>query len=245
MTRDCNRLVCGAGHSFDVARSGYINLLQPQDRRSKQPGDTPEAVAARRRLHDLGVSEPLFRAILDFLQPVSAGAVLDAGCGDGFYLGSLKRQAGVEAHGVDISIPAVDAAARRYPSCEWIVANADRFVPYPDRSFSLVMSITARMNPPEFRRVLRDDGRLLVALPSPEDLAELRGAGRDRAARTADAFAAEFDLVHRGRVATTADLDAFGVNDVLHSIYRPMRTRPPEGMRVTFSLDLLLFRPRT
>ena len=71
--------------------------------------------------------------------------VLDAGCGDGFYLGTLARQIGFEAHGVDISIPAVDAAARRYLECEWVVANADRFVPYADNSFSIVLSITARM----------------------------------------------------------------------------------------------------
>jgi hypothetical protein len=55
------------------------------------------------------------------------------------------------------------------------VANADRFVPYADASFSAVISITARMNASEFRRVLRRDGRLLVAIPSPEDLVELRG----------------------------------------------------------------------
>jgi 23S rRNA (guanine745-N1)-methyltransferase len=143
---------------------------------------------------------------------------------------------------VDISIPAVDAAARRYPECEWIVANADRFVPYADRSFSIVLSITARMNAGEFRRVLRDDGGLLVALPAPDDLIELRGAGRDRAARTVETFARGFTLVKRTRAATTADLDAAAVQDVLLSIYRPMRSRPAVAMRVTFSLDLLLFR---
>ena len=168
--------------------------------------------------------------------------VLDAGCGDGFYLGTLARQTGFDAHGVDISIPAVDAAARRYPECEWIVANADRFVPYADRSFSIVLSITARMNAGEFRRVLRDDGRLLVALPAPDDLIELRGAGRDRVARTVETFAHDFTLVDRRRATTTADLDAAAVHDVLLSIYRPMRSKPAEAMRVTFSLDLLLFR---
>ena len=170
--------------------------------------------------------------------------VLDAGCGDGFYLGSLARQAGFDAHGVDISIPAVDAAAKRYPECEWIVTNADRFVPYADRSFSIVLSITGRMNAGEFRRVLRDDGRLLVALAAPEDLIELRGTGRDRADRTVETFAKEFTLVERGRVTTVADLDAAAVEDVLLSIYRPMRAQPAQAMRVTFSLDLLLFRAR-
>jgi 23S rRNA (guanine745-N1)-methyltransferase len=243
LVREERRLLCERGHSFDVARSGYINLLQPQDRRSNRPGDTANAVAGRRRLHELGVTGPLLHAIAEMMAASPSDTVLDAGCGDGFYLGTLAGQTGFSAHGVDISVPAIDAAARRYSGCEWIVANADRFVPYADRSFSLVLSITARMNASEFRRVLGEDGRLLVALPAPEDLIELRGAGRDRVARTVETFAHSFTLADRRRVATTADLDAAAVEDVLHSIYRPMRRRPAEAMRVTFSLDLLLFRP--
>jgi len=243
LVREQRRFVCPSGHSFDVARSGYINLLQPQDRRSKQPGDTVAAVAARRRLHDRGVSEPLLQAIAEIIAASLSDVVLDAGCGDGFYLGTLARQIGFDAHGVDISIPAIDAAAKRYPECEWAVANADRYVPYADRSFSLVLSITARMNAPEFRRVLREDGRLLVALPAPDDLIELRGAGRDRVSRTVETFASEFRLVDQRRVTTVAELDAAAVEDVLKSIYRPMQAHPAQAMRVTFSLDLLLFVP--
>jgi 23S rRNA (guanine745-N1)-methyltransferase len=237
------RLVCPRGHSFDIARSGYINLLQPQERRSKKPGDTMAAVAARRRLHDRGVTEPLLGSLADLMAASPADIVLDAGCGDGFYLGSLARKIGFEAHGVDISTSAIDAAARRYPGCEWIVANADRFLPYADSSFSIVLSVTARMNPGEFRRVLRASGLLIVALPAPDDLIELRGAGRDRVARTVQTFAPDFTLADRRRITTVADLDAATVGDVLLSIYRPMRSRPAEAMRVTFSLDLLLFLP--
>jgi 23S rRNA (guanine745-N1)-methyltransferase len=243
LARDGQRLFCARGHSFDVARSGYINLLQPQDRRSKEPGDTRAAILARRSLHDRGVTQPLLEAIADTIGASRHDVVVDAGCGDGFYLGNLAGKIGFDAHGVDISIPAVDAAARRYPKCEWIVANADRFVPYADRSFSIVLSITARMNAGEFRRVLRDDGRLLVAVPAPDDLNELRGAGRDRAAQTVQTFAQHFELAHQRRVTTTADLDASAVHDVLLSIYRPMRRKPAEAMRLTLSLDLLLFQP--
>lgn len=243
LAREERRLVCARGHSFDVARSGYINLLQPQERRSKQPGDTMVAVAGRRRMHDLGVTAPLLRAIGDIIQAVPGDTVLDAGCGDGFYLGTLARETRFAAHGVDISMAAIDAAARRYPECEWIVANADRAIPYADRSFSLVTSITARMNAAEFRRVLRPDGRLLVAIPAPEDLVELRGAGRDRVDRTVETFAPLFKLTEQRRVTTSAGLDAAAVEDVLHSIYRPLRTEPAAAMRVTFSLDLLLFHP--
>jgi 23S rRNA (guanine745-N1)-methyltransferase len=243
LVREQRRLVCPLGHSFDVARSGYINLLQPQDRRSRQPGDTTAAVAARRRLHDRGVTQPLLQGITEIVAGSPNDIALDAGCGDGFYLGGLASQSGCDAHGVDISIAAVDAAARRYPKCEWVVANADRFVPYADRSFSIILSITARMNAPEFHRVLRTGGRLLIALPAPDDLIELRGIGRDRVARTVETFASHFTVADQRRVTTAAQLDAAGVQDVLHSIYRPMRSQPAEAMSVTFSLDLILFRP--
>jgi 23S rRNA (guanine745-N1)-methyltransferase len=243
LVREERRLFCARRHSFDIARSGYVNLLQPQERRSKQPGDTTAAVAARRRLHDRGVTQPLLTGISEMLAASRRDAVLDAGCGEGFYLGELARQTGVAAHGIDISIPAIDAAAKRFPQCEWIVANADRYIPYADRSFSVVLSITARMNASEFRRVLRDDGRLLVGIPSPDDLIELRGKGRDRVARTVETFAHSFKLAGQHRVSTVAHLDAAAVRDVLVSIYRPMRSKPIEAMGLTSSLDLLLFRP--
>ncbi len=239
--REHRRVFCDAGHSFDIARSGYINLLQPQERKSKTPGDTPEAVAARRRLHDRGVTAPLLAGIDAMLAPSTEDKVLDAGCGEGFYLGNLCRQTGCLGYGIDISVNAIDAAARRYPECEWIVGNADRLVPYQDASFSVAMSITGRMNPEEFRRVLRSNGRLLVALASPEDLIELRGAGVDRVARTVETFAPHFRLLQQKRVTTAADLDAAAIEEVRHSIYRPMTSQTTEAMRVTFSLDLLVF----
>jgi 23S rRNA (guanine745-N1)-methyltransferase len=243
LAREQRRLVCPRRHSFDVARSGYVNLLQPQERRSRQPGDTAAAVAARRRLHDRGVTQPLLDGIGEMLAPSRGDVVLDAGCGDGFYLGELARRTGFEAHGIDISIPAIEAAAKRFPGCEWIVANADRFVPYAGHSFSTVLSITARMNASEFRRVLQADGRLLVAIAAPDDLIELRGKGRDRVARTVETFGRGFRLADQRRISTKAELDAASVRDVLVSIYRPMRSKPVEAMRLTFSLDLLLFRP--
>lgn len=242
LIREERRLTCPRGHSFDVARSGYVNLLQPQERRSRKPGDTVSAVTGRRRLNDRGITVPLLHGIAEAVGGSREDIVLDAGCGDGFYLGSLSQQTGFDGHGVDISIAAIDAAARRYPGCEWIVANADRFLPYADASFSIVLSITARMNAPEFRRVLRDDGSLLVAVPSPEDLIELRGVGHDRVGRTLETFRSGFTLVDRSRVTTTADLEAAAVEDVLHSIYRPIQIQAATAMRVTFSFDLLLFR---
>ena len=71
-----------------------------------------------------------------------------------------------------------------------------------------------------------------MAIPGPGDLNELRGAGRDRAERTVETFAREFALLDRRCVTTQADLDAAAVQDVLHSIYRPLRSQPVEAMRL-------------
>jgi len=179
----------------------------------------------------------------EMLDISSTDIVLDAGCGEGFYLGTLASNAGCAGHGVDISIPAVDAAARRYPRCQWVVANADRFLPYATGAFSIVLSITGRMNPDEFRRVVHPSGRLLVAVAAPDDLIQLRGPGRDLVPRTREAFSHKFRLLDQRRATHTADLDRQAVEDVLLSIYRPLRSEPLRAMRLTFSFDLMLFEP--
>lgn len=250
---DNRRYVCANAHAFDVARSGYVNLLQPQDKKSKTPGDTPEAVAARRRFLERGHAAPLVDGIVRALPLREGDALLDAGCGEGHHLAAFRRAYGVDAHGTDISVPAIELAARRYRDCSWVVANADRFLPYADGSFRAVASITARMNPEEFRRVLVAEGTLLVVIPGADDLIELRAAvlgermERDRVERTVTTFAAAFTLVRHERIAHVAMLDRESMADVMSSSYRGLRAREREklealdAMEVTLSRDLLLF----
>jgi 23S rRNA (guanine745-N1)-methyltransferase len=244
LLRQDRRFLCPRGHSFDMARSGYVNLLQPQERRSKQPGDSAAAVQARRRLHDRGVSQPLLEGIQTLLEPRPQDLILDAGCGDGYFLGSIATQSQCGAIGVDISIPAIDAAARRYPDCQWLVANADRSLPCASASISAVVSITARMNAPEFRRVLAPGGRLLVAIPAEEDLIEFRRSGRERVDRTIETFAPFFTLDRQSKAISTVHLDASGIEDLGLSVYRPTHPDAAKAQQVSFALDLLLFRPK-
>ena len=251
LVRGERQFVCGNHHSFDVARSGYVNLLQPQDRKSKAPGDTADAVAARRRLYERG--DPLVAPIVEAFRP--DGPLLDVGCGDGHHLGAFRAAYGVEACGVDISVPAIELAARTYRDCRWIVANADRFLPFEDGSLRAITSITARMNAPEFRRVLAPDGALLVVVPGAEDLLELREAvqgeplERDRAERTMATFAPLFTIERRQTLRQVVALDRQGMLDVMTSSYRGLRAREREKLErldrsdVTLARDLLWFRP--
>jgi 23S rRNA (guanine745-N1)-methyltransferase len=253
---DDRRYVCANDHAFDLARSGYLNLLQPQDKKSKTPGDTPEAVAARRRFLERGHAAPLVDAIVRAL-PLRAGeTLLDAGCGEGHHLAAFRRAYEVDAHGVDISVPAIEAAAKRYRDCSWVVANADRLLPYADGSFDAVASITARLNVEEFRRVLEPSGTLLIVIPGPDDLLELREAilgeriERDRVERTIDLFAPQFTLERHEHLAHVAQLERESMLDVMSSSYRGLRTREREklatldAMAVTLSRDVLRFRAR-
>ena len=245
LTREERRLVCPRGHSFDIARSGYCNLLQPQDRRSRHPGDTKHAVLARRRFAERGFLHPLVEDILRELRTENREPLLDVGCGDGYWLGALKSG---EAHGVDISIPAIDAAAKKYRDCQFVVANADRFLPYADGSFATVTSITSRMNSAEFRRVLADYGTLVVAIPATDDLIELRAAilGEaktiDRVDRTIETFEREFSLQKHVTSRHVAHLDGQAIHDVMASSYRGLRTSQRERLEALADLDVTLSR---
>lgn len=259
LEREPKRVVCGSGHAFDVARSGYVGLLQPQDRKSRTPGDTALAVAARRRIVERGIEAGLVAEIAAFAAAVSPsrqGLLLDAGCGEGSVTMAMSVATGLAAVGVDISSPAVDRAARKYPAATWIVANADRGMPFEDGAFELVTSIVARRNPPEFARLLAAGGVCLVVVPGSDDLGELREAvlggmvGRDRAAVVEEEFASGFELVGRREVRDRVTLDRAAIEDVLAATYRGARTSEQErtarlsSMHVTLSREALAFRVR-
>jgi 23S rRNA (guanine745-N1)-methyltransferase len=181
--------------------------------------------------------------------------VLDVGCGEGYYLGTLARTGKVEAYGVDLATAAVDLAARRYPEATWTVANADRLLPYATAAFDLILSIDARLNPPEMRRVLKAGGRLLVAVPAADDLGELREAVlgervlKDRLERAVALLAEDFELEGRRTVRGGARLGPEAVRDALAATYRGGRASRREkiaaipGIEVTLSHELAWFRP--
>ncbi|HEX2835350.1 MAG TPA: methyltransferase domain-containing protein [Thermoanaerobaculia bacterium] len=251
LAREERRFVCVNAHSFDVARSGYVNLLQPQDRRSKTPGDTNEAVQARRRFLDRGFVDAITARIVALLPLRSGQTLLEAGCGEGHHLAAFRQAYDVEAHGTDLSVPAIELAAKRHRHCFFTVANADRFLPYADGAFDAVASITARLNVEEFRRVCA--GSLLLVIPGADDLLELREAvlgeriERDRVERTIALFSPRFRLVKHETIRHAALLDREAMIDVMSSSYRGLRSRERERlealepMPVTFSRDALIF----
>lgn len=172
MTRTSWR--CASGHSFDVARQGYVNLLTVNRKHSRNPGDTLEQVAARKDFLDAGYYAPIAAKLCQLLASASPETVLDAGCGEGYYLASLGKQfPGAERWGVDISKQAVRYAAVRDSDAHWLTATAAH-LPFPDQSFDCVLSMFALTAEEEFRRVLRPDGIFLQVLAGTEHLTSLK-----------------------------------------------------------------------
>src|SRR5882762_1394841 len=136
LTRGGRAWTCPRGHAFDVARTGYVNLLQPQDRRSNAAGDRTKAVDARARLLARGIGRALVDETVRRAAALEVGdeppAVVDLGSGSGDVLGELASVRRVAGIGIDLSTVAAEHAARRFPDLTWVVANADRRLPLLD-----------------------------------------------------------------------------------------------------------------
>ncbi|RAU17118.1 rRNA (guanine-N1)-methyltransferase [Nitrincola tibetensis] len=178
------RLGCIKGHSFDQARQGYWNLLLPQRKRSKAPGDNAEMVLARRAFLDQGFYEPLAFKIADTISEKLANCqathtnLLDLGCGEGYYTQLIESKlmaADLPSNviGLDISKEAIRSACRRSTSIQWLVATgAD--IPLMPESIDVATLIFARLLPEPTAKVLKPGALFIVVWAGIDHLRELR-----------------------------------------------------------------------
>ena len=199
-------LKCSNSHSFDISSEGYVNLL-----RKKLPGDAKEMLMARREFLEHGHYQPLSDLINDLVythMPLSSSppTILDAGCGEGYYIGRLQQS--LLAHdypaqciGLDISKDAVRMAAKRHKQVCFVVANIKERLVFVDAAMQVVLNIFAPRNPAEFARVLAPGALLLVIIPGSDHLHQLRSAlhllniEEDKEQKVIAQFAPFFDFV--------------------------------------------------
>ena len=172
---------CAAGHSFDIASQGYTHLLPVQQKRSRDPGDSKEMVAARRRFLNAGHYQPIAaavsRAAFANLPEGTMASCLDAGCGEGYYLRQLAAAESsvttLAVLGLDISKWAVLSAAKQDKRPNWVVgSNAN--LPVLPGTLDILLCMFGFPVYPEFARVLKPGGLLLQVDSGPDHLRELR-----------------------------------------------------------------------
>ena len=169
-------LRCAAGHSFDRARQGHVTLLPPGH--TPPSGDSAQMVADRAEVLAAGTYAGLTRALAAAVAagegPV--GSVLDLGGGTGHHLaGVLDALPGAVGVVFDSSRYAARRAAGASPRAMAVVADTWARLPVRDGAVDRAMVVFAPRNGPETARVLRPGGRLVVATPAPDHLAELVG----------------------------------------------------------------------
>ena len=176
LARGEKSFACAAGHSFDIAREGYVNLVLAQHRRSAAAGDPKDSLRHRRAFLDEGHYAPLGAALVDLLAREAPDSVLDAGCGEGYFLRQLAVSpslGGVRLYGVDVAKEAIRLAAKAAPRIEFGVGNTYR-LPVLDSSVAAVLQVFAPCAPQQLRRVLRAGGLFLEVKPGPRHLEVLR-----------------------------------------------------------------------
>jgi 23S rRNA (guanine745-N1)-methyltransferase len=184
-------LKCPQAHSFDISRQGYVNLLLSHRQRSKILGDTKAMLRARRNFLEQGyyapLSEVINKQVYAHLDGLSDGVeacsvcIADIGCGEGYYLGQLKRyldrqlpDGHIRYFGLDIAKEAVKLAARRYQEIDFAVVDVKKKIHFAPHSIQILLNIFAPRNVLEFDRIIVPGGMLLVVIPKSDHLLNLR-----------------------------------------------------------------------
>ncbi len=220
--------VCAMGHSYDVAKQGYLNLLGTAPPAN---ADTAAMVAARHRFLGSGVYGRVADAVKVAIDDsgVSVGregpVIADVGAGTGWYLGQVLDSA-PDARGIalDVSPAAARRAARAHPRAASIVADTWRSLPLREGTVDVLLCIFAPRNGAEFRRVVRPGGVVVVVHPNPQHLHDVRARyglldvdprKQDRLASLLDGFERRTTDVRYDVEATAtqiSDLIAMGPN---------------------------------
>ncbi|MBR5372249.1 MAG: methyltransferase domain-containing protein [Oscillospiraceae bacterium] len=220
LTPEPARYLCTKNHSFDRAKSGYVNLLMRQKHR--QRGDDTAMLAARRDFLDQGFYLPLLDAVAEAI-PQNTETLADIGCGEGWYsCGLLKRFSAASLAGFDISPDAVRYAAQRAKaentaarSC-WAVASVNH-IPLADESCRCILNLFAPCEPAEFARILAKDGLLIRAVPLERHLWELKCAVYDEPYENRPVLAAPEGFTLISQKALRYPINVSG--DALHTLF--------------------------
>jgi len=184
LIKNNSQLNCETGHTFDVARQGYVNLLPAQQKKSKDPGDSKDMISARQRFLDDGVYQPVSEKLNEILTGLLVNkyhaSILDAGCGEGYYLNRFIEnykhaypESNLSCIGLDISKPAIISAAKRNKNITWVVGS-NKSPPVTKHSVDIALCMFGFIDLEVMAKVVKPDGYLILVDPGREHLLELR-----------------------------------------------------------------------
>lgn len=222
MLEDQVRFVCTNGHSFDLAKSGYVNLA-PQAHTTKYDKTLFEA---RTAVMSSGFFEPiihkLVEQVIQQIGHVDNPVILDAGCGEGTHLSMMHAQLPGEAVGIgiDLAKEGIVTASKMYPGFIWSVADLAA-MPFRDEQIDVILNVLSPANFAEFSRLLKPGGAVVKVVPESGYLKELRevfyeGKPQKEESDPVGRFAEHFDSVQSERVTYTFELPEGLLSPLIH-----------------------------
>ncbi len=157
---------CDAGHSFDIARNGYTNLLVHTQ---KKTGDNEMMVKARDEFFKKDPYRCLKETIVALVCKYQPQVIVDAGCGEGYYTNAVAEAVNGRVYGFDMSKHALKKASRDSKRVAYFAANLF-YLPLEDQSVDLLYSVFAPLAMAENARVLKNGGIFIKAGPGPRHL---------------------------------------------------------------------------
>lgn len=182
LVSDGRSLRCEGGHVYDISAEGYVNLTQG----ISQGGDSKEMCRARRDFLAGDYYLPLAEELATVLSGIDAKAAVDMGCGEGYYdRVAVKHCPKLAVVGLDLSKETVrlasKAAKREALSDRLSYAVAGIFdTPLPDSAFDAAISVFAPVADAECRRILIENGCMIVVTPGELHLDGLKSAVYER-----------------------------------------------------------------
>ncbi len=253
LTLQENSYRCEKNHCYDRAKSGYVNLIPIGKKRSKIPGDNKEMIRARADFLNGGYYAPLSDAIsqtaVKMLENVKNPVILDAGCGEGYYTGRLQKALSssgkkVKVFGMDISKFALEMAGRHNANGIIYAAASSFSIPLPDHCLDLLVCVFSPYAEKEFLRVLKPNGKLLLAIPGAMHLWELKSILYDTPYenKVKDYPLAGFTFLEVQKVENVITLPDQKTIDNLFCMTPYSCNTPPEGKARLAAIDSLSVR---
>ena len=252
LTERDGRAVCSQSHSFDKSKKGYYNLLLTS--KGGAHGDNRKMLDCRREFLDSGEYRPLADALAECVARYSrGGALLDIGCGEGYYterlLYALRERGCGELVAFDISKDAAALAKRRVKDAEVAVASAYD-MPLADSTFDIAVNVFSPLCESEIHRVLSDEGRFIFVIPDKRHLFELKSLVYDTPYENVvkDTHLDGFTLEEALPVSFKMQLDTkekisalFGMTPYAYRTSREGRERVEKAERLTVSAEFIIF----
>ncbi|HBG5343720.1 TPA: methyltransferase domain-containing protein [Clostridioides difficile] len=225
ITVDENSVKCVNKHCFDISQKGYINLLNSNIKTIYDK----ELFESRHEIYNSKVYDNLIEEIKFIIKNYTLNKynnyILDAGCGEGYFLNKLYEDKDIyyrcKLIGIDIAGEGISIATRGENEIIWCISDLAN-LPFKDNKFDIILNILSPANYKEFTRVLNNYGMVIKIVPESNYLKEIRTSIQENIKNSdydnkniVDVFKNHLDLIYDNRINYKANISELNLRNLV------------------------------